>query len=245
MARSLRALGRRLHYGTWRLLHPTADYAVYYAASIARRLDRGGRHRHLGRLDDFPRRGRQPFHAMVAWGLAPHHRCIDYGCGSLRVGQHFVRALLPGRYCGLDVTDRFYRDGVAALGADLVREKAPRFAVITESVLAAESRQPPDVFLAIAVLKHVPPRELDAQLDRMLRLIGPATRGLLTFSSAPSTMRIPGKGKSWAYPEALLVAIIRAKRPDLRLAVRPAPGDVLTARGLPQKTALWIGPPSE
>ena len=241
IALRLRYLKRRLRYWRWRLAHPTAAYATYYAEATRRRLERGKHHPHLALSDDL-RRGREPFDALVAWGLEPHHRCIDYGCGSLRVGQHLVRALLPGNYCGLDVTDRFYRAGLAHLGADLIREKQPRFAVITKATLEEEGARPPDFFLAVAVVKHIPPRELDEQLDAMLHLIGPNTRALITFSEAPHTMRIAGKGKSWAYSAAALTTTIQAKRPDLRLEVRPLTSDGHQAPGaFPKKAAVWIG----
>ena len=137
----------------WRMRHPDADYAKYYADRIVARLDRGKGHPSLGRQlwkksvfekpegewseDAFARRGLEQFEKVKSLGITPASTVLDYGCGSLRIGQHFIRCLNPGRFWGLDVTDRFYNDGLALLEDGLAAEKQPHLHVIDDDTLAA------------------------------------------------------------------------------------------------------------
>jgi hypothetical protein len=42
-------------------------------------------------------------------------RCVDFGCGSLRLGQHAIRYLDRSNYWGVDLTDSFIRAGIDLL----------------------------------------------------------------------------------------------------------------------------------
>lgn len=43
------------------------------------------------------------FNVLNAFGLKPHHRVLDVGCGPLTVGLQLVAHLDPGNYVGIDV----------------------------------------------------------------------------------------------------------------------------------------------
>lgn len=42
--------------------------------------------------------GQMQLDFLVARGLAPHHRLLDLGCGTLRAGRHFIRLLEAGNF---------------------------------------------------------------------------------------------------------------------------------------------------
>lgn len=46
--------------------------------------------------------GQLQFDFLVAQGLAPHHRLLDVGCGSLRAGVLLIPYLKDGHYFGVD-----------------------------------------------------------------------------------------------------------------------------------------------
>lgn len=211
--RKLRIAVEDARWRSWQSDNPGRGFADYYAAQITDSLAAGRPHRTLGKAaysekalisgsgkisaDRFAQRGFSKFVAIRDWGLRPDERVVDYGCGSLRVGQHLIRYLDPGRYIGLDVTDAFYRDGLQMLEPGLAEAKEPYLAVIDDALLERLSRQPPDVLLSVAVAMHVPPQELDAFFARLLRLAGPATRVMLHVDVAAREQRTAPK--SWAY----------------------------------------------
>lgn len=51
---------------------------------------------------DYDATGREVFDLLIAQGLQPQHRLLDYGCGSLRVGKHIIGYLEPEHYFGLE-----------------------------------------------------------------------------------------------------------------------------------------------
>lgn len=131
---------------TWvkhRLKGRTLGHGELYAKKIGTKLRKGAAHATLGgrawdgaqgdlgkewSSESFATRGVRVFEELQRLGLRPGMRCIDYGCGSLRIGQHVMRLLEPGCYTGLDVTDEFYTYGLANIGPELVAEKRPHLA---------------------------------------------------------------------------------------------------------------------
>ncbi|MDR4494872.1 MAG: class I SAM-dependent methyltransferase [Nitrospirales bacterium] len=140
------------------------------------------------------------FKKITRLGLQPHHLCVDFGCGSLRIGQHLIGYLKSGRYIGLDITDRFIRDGLDLLDTGMLQAKDPKIHVINEPILQAVTQMKPDYIICVSVLMHVPPHELDAFFDRILRLMTSQTTLLLFFDESSSPIRT--EAKSWAYSVA-------------------------------------------
>lgn len=221
------------NFRLWRWRNEGGTFADYYAATVTRRLDSGLPHRTLGlrqytkqaaydapllTIDLFKDRGRDQVELLRRLGLEPHFRCIDYGCGSLRLGQHLISLLPPGHYCGLDVTDRFYLDGIRLIEPALLAAKQPRLAVIGDEVIAELAGNPPDFLFSYAVLKHIPPQELRTYFTRIGRLIGPQTRALIFFSEASDIRRI--SSMNWAYPGEKLRQDLLACYPTARIDIR-------------------------
>ncbi len=143
---------------------------------IAEKLRGGQRHPTLGfhpdRGDeDWWQAGRDRFQKMIkTFAIAPSDRVIDYGCGSLRLGGHFMRHLEPGHYFGLDVTADLIAMGCELIGAETVAERAPHLAVIDESALAEAETFGASFLFSEAVDYHVVPDELDFYYATLLRL---------------------------------------------------------------------------
>jgi len=131
-----------------------------YVRRWIKRMEGGARHSTLGaevRDEAATRAGAEQWlAALKALGLKPSHLCIDYGCGSLWAGEPVIRYLQPGRFIGLDVTDRFYSAGRARLGR-LLDEKSVRLRVISPRLLREMAALHPDFIYSRKVLPHVPP----------------------------------------------------------------------------------------
>jgi SAM-dependent methyltransferase len=144
---------------------------------IAQRLRGGMRHPTLGfhpdRAEtDWWQAGDARFKKMIsAFPIAPHHRVIDYGCGSLRLGGHFMRYLEPGNYFGLDVAQDLIAIGRELIGEDVVAERAPHLATIGEQSLADAEAFGASFLFSEAVDYHVVPDELDFYYTALKRLV--------------------------------------------------------------------------
>jgi hypothetical protein len=227
-ARMVGIVSSSVEFAYWRLRHPDATFADYYAGQIARHLDRGGGHPTLGKREVFPsspfapstlidvaehsRRGCEEFEILLGLGLKPEHVCIDFGCGSLRVGQHLIPYLNAGQYWGLDITDRFYRDGMDLLAAGQIEMKRPNLGVISHETLRMAALANPDFIISFSVLSHVPPAEAGLYFDRILGLMGEKTK--LVFSFRESTINFRAAGKAWARDAGSVEELIRCRRPQ-------------------------------
>lgn len=124
----------------WKLNNPSGTYAMFSVSNQASAIRRGYIHPTLGtktqRYSDFWEAGISSFsYYQDLLKISPHHKIVDYGCGSLRLGAHFIKYLNPGNYWGLDVTTDFIDMGKEAIGYDLLNEKQPRLEVIGENSL--------------------------------------------------------------------------------------------------------------
>jgi len=224
-----------LRYRLWRLRNPGGSHGDYYAARVTRRLDRGHGHSTLGlkrqgatrrptrgptsaeNLDKW-RRGSGQFAFLKSYGLDPLHKVVDYGCGSLRIGLHFMDHLAPGHYWGVDVTRRFFEDGLQQLDPHMVAEKAPRLDVISDETLAEIRAWQPDWVFSISVLMHVPPAEVEDFLRKITGLLAPGARAVIVFDRTPRNVRTATM--SWTYSEAFLCEKLRRIDPAFDVAFR-------------------------
>jgi len=72
------------------------------------------------------------FNLLTCIGLRQHHRALDIGCGSLRVGRLLIPYLNEGNYIGVEPNKWLIEDGIAnELGMDLIRIKRPAFSFRT------------------------------------------------------------------------------------------------------------------
>ncbi|MGI9415340.1 MAG: hypothetical protein ACR2PM_16820 [Hyphomicrobiales bacterium] len=244
----LSILSTEARYRLWRLGNRDGSFSDFYAWRVARKLDDGRAHRTLGtrRFDRDSVIGHVPAHDtesfaraaphriiadLLGLGLMPQHTLVDYGCGSLRVGQHLISYLDADRYWGLDVTDRFFQDGLAMIAEDTRTTKRPRCRVTSPTSLREAGMAEPDFVMSVAVLKHVPPRELDAYFDAIFSLIGQRTTLVLTFSESSTEKRLCGK--SWSYSSAHVAGLISARRPDFQ-------AEIVRAEPLPNRNGVAL-----
>lgn len=191
---------RRKHfrrYEAWQAANPDGTYGEFYALFVREGIERGEMHRTLGisSVDHAvaKKRGQSMLASLIAAGCKPHHRVVDYGCGSLWIGEPLISYLDPGGYIGFDVSDTFYAEGLTRIAADLIAERQPMLAVIDDRSLEEARRCAPDFIIAINVLHHVPPADLEGFFARLVSLAAPHTRidvtGQLGWRVAPDGPR--------------------------------------------------------
>lgn len=186
----------------------------FYTAIVTRRIADGIPHATIGNImnaeANSPQPGFDEFKKLVRMGLQTHHTVVDFGCGSLRIGQHLIRFLDPGGYWGLDVTDSFTKMGIAQLGNDLIEEKGANFRIINPEVCRQVREAQPDFLYCRAVIRHVPPEDLGDFFDTLMSTLVHKTITLVSCLAAKRTLRI--SGDSWAHSiEALAGHVKRCK----------------------------------
>jgi len=164
----------------WLAAHPGGSYGQFYAEDTRRKIDSGGAHTTLGIAsvdqDKVKARAQRVLADFKRAGCEPRHVVVDYGCGSLWVGEALMGHLDPGNYIGLDVSDVFYAEGLKRLPAEFVASRRPALHVINDAALRAVRERKPDFIASIAVMQHVPPEDLPGYLARIVSLAGPRTR---------------------------------------------------------------------
>ncbi|GAB2176199.1 SAM-dependent methyltransferase [Dongia sp. agr-C8] len=223
-----------LRYRVWQLRHPDRSHGDYYAERIARRLDRGEGHATLGLQErqrllhptrgagggnlELWQRGAGTFRFLKAYGLEPLHKVVDYGCGSLRIGMHFIDHLAPRKYWGVDVTRRFFEDGLRLLDPEMIQEKAPRLEQISARSLSEIRAWQPDFVFSVSVLMHVPPAEVDDFLRKITDLLAPGARAVILFDRTEQNAKTATM--SWTYNEAFLCEALRRINPAFQISFR-------------------------
>lgn len=117
-----------------------------------------GRHRDIvgGRWDET---GRVQMQLLLDEGLQPHHRLLDIGCGSLRLGCRAVPFLDPGHYWGTDLSGALMRKGYEAELADKSR-LSPSHLIEDADFSFPGVPDTMDYVLAFAVFTHLPMNHL-------------------------------------------------------------------------------------
>jgi SAM-dependent methyltransferase len=160
---------------------PASPYLApgFYEDALAR-----GRHRDIvgGRWDET---ARVQMAILTAEGMQPHHRLLDIGCGSLRLGHKAVAFLHQGHYWGTDASLALMRRGHERELADPARLPVAQLVQDADFTFPGI---PADIDFAIAfgVFTHLPAPMLHLALrnasDRLPHLI----RLLLTVFIAPA-----------------------------------------------------------
>ena len=198
--RSARIWSSNRRFRNWHGRNPTKKFRDFYAEIEDPRFLQGRRHPTLGSNligRTFGRSGLSGLHVLKERGLRPDDVCVDYGCGTLRVGIHLINYLKPGNYWGFDA-ENLLREGAKLIGEHLIAEKAPHLRVISPEAIAEVARQKPRLLYSRGVLIHVHPTDLAEYFSNMLSIIDVGGRGYITGKwSDGDTLQFGGK--SWAH----------------------------------------------
>ena len=109
-------------FAAWLEKNQGGSFTQFYAESVLDALSGKRRHASLGPklVEGSEDHARKRFDELVAQGIKPSDTVVDYGCGTLRLGAHFIDYLDADRYIGLDIDDRIIAAGRDQLPADLV-----------------------------------------------------------------------------------------------------------------------------
>lgn len=155
---------------------------------------------YVGPPEDYDLVAAMTFGLLTTLGMRQHHRVLDIGCGSLRVGRLLLPYLNRRGYTGLEPNGWLVAEGIRhEIGQDQVDIKQPRF-VFEEnaSVLVAEGARF-DYMVAQSIFSHCGPDLLDAWLAQAARLLDEKSVLVATFIEGAEDNDRHG----WIYPDCV------------------------------------------
>jgi hypothetical protein len=184
LTRRVKLLVYNAQFLLWKGKYPSATFKDYFLELVRSDFARGLPHPTLGRKlsrDAFGVSGQKTFPSLARrYCIAPEDTCVDYGCGTLRVGIHAIKYLNPRCYWGMDVSDFFLAQGLDLIGSDLARNRVPNLRVISPETVAEVAAAKPKLLFSVNVLLHVHPGELREYLANIVSIIGESGTGVIT-----------------------------------------------------------------
>ncbi len=102
-------------------------------------------------------------------GLSPHHRLLDYGCGILRGGLHFIPFLNSGNYVGVDISAQRLEQGQALIDSAGIDRGRYHTSLVKDCELKELGDRKFDYVWAHAVLMHMPENDIRTLLESLKR----------------------------------------------------------------------------
>lgn len=139
------------------------------------------------------------FCLLTTIGLRQHHRMLDIGCGSLRLGRLFIPYLNVGNYTGIEPNAWLVDEGVRnEVGASQIRLKRPNF-VTGENAEMLHGKGPFDYAVAQSVFSHCSLQLIRGWLCGLAPLLTPGGTLLATYLPSNSDADVAG----WVYPDCV------------------------------------------
>ena len=197
-------------FAAWLEKNQGGSFTQFYAESVLDALSGKRKHASLGPtlVEGSEDHARKRFDELVAQGIKPSDTVVDYGCGTLRLGVHFIDYLDADRYIGLDIDDRIIAAGRDHLPADLLEAKRPVLEVISPESLARAAAKRPQWIFSNGVLPHVPPEHLNAYFTNLARFVLGGATGI--FSGKARAKREKLSSKSWMHDGAHVQQAVEA-----------------------------------
>jgi SAM-dependent methyltransferase len=155
--------------------NPDATFSKIEWEKIARQIAKGEAHETLGGVlkngSPWAKAGASKFKKFKSiLEIARTDRVLDYGCGTLRIGVHFIKYLKPKCFMGLDPIPELIEHGKCLLGTKLLAAKAPVLARIDELGLAAAEQFSADAVISSDVAFHIHPDEAPDYFRKLSRV---------------------------------------------------------------------------
>ena len=191
-------------FATWKQKNPDRKFSQYSATRIVSALKKGRPHTTLGPKlttnKDWWQDGVAHYKLILSKvdTFDESKKICDYGCGSLRVGAHFIKRQNAGCFFGLDVAEYFFEEGVRMMGDEIVAKKKPVLKLIDKGLdetIAASV----DAVFSFNVACHIHPDEQDDYNANLKSICHkPGSRLLLHTMNYHTPVRFQRSG--WAYP---------------------------------------------
>lgn len=139
------------------------------------------------------------FNLLTCIGLRQHHRVLDIGCGSLRVGRLLIPYLNERNYIGVEPNKWLVHDGIQnEIGQDLLRIKSPVFS-FNDSLAAFTQPLDLDYCVAQSIFSHCGQDLIRTWLSQVALHLNEKGALLATFIRGEHDFT----GSGWVYPDCV------------------------------------------
>lgn len=136
------------------------------------------------------------FNLLTCLGLRQHHRVLDIGCGSLRVGRLLIPYLNSENYVGIEPNRWLVEDGFTnEIGWDILKIKKPRFSY-RDCMDDFNEPLALDFAVAQSIFSHCGKDLIESWLDQLTRHL--KDDGVLLATFLIDSVDFEGNG--WVYP---------------------------------------------
>jgi SAM-dependent methyltransferase len=198
----------------WQRKNPSKSFKDFFAETTEKKLRKGQAHASLGPNllgnNVYGISGRDYFERLLSYGLKPEDTCVDYGCGTLRLGIHVIDYLGAGAYWGLDISDFLLDEGRKLIGEDRWEAKKPNLRVISAQSVAEVAAAKPSMLFSSKVLIHVHPDGLAEYVGNIMAIIGSTGKAIVTGKWTENDT-VKYSSQSWLHRLANLENLVKAR----------------------------------
>ena len=162
------------------------------------RLNRGGPGLDGGLYD--AKRGIYHVEFLKRYGLRPHHKVLDFGCGYGRTAIPLLKYLEPGNYIGVELSAQRARQAEEFVRHEKLEDRAPKFIVSGDNAMPYLQDASIDFIWAQSVATHMPLSEIRRTLAAAHRVLKPEGAFLFDYSASDDAVASQSNVKDFHYP---------------------------------------------
>lgn len=146
------------------------DYLQAYREHTDYRVDKDPEDAIGGLWDEI---GALQYQFLLAQGLQPAHRLLDYGCGTLRGGRFFIEYLEPGKYVGVDISRNVVAKAQELIRNENLADKKPELIWNENASLdfSEVGYKKYDLIIAQSVFTHLLPEHIKTCIGNVKRVM--------------------------------------------------------------------------
>jgi len=151
---------------------------------------------YVGPPQDYDLISAMTFNLLTTLGLRQHHKLLDIGCGSLRLGRLFIPYLNSGNYTGVEPNGWLIDGGIKnEIGNDLINLKKPNL-LVGDSISDLDLEMKFDFAFAQSIYSHCGMDLIDKWLEEVGSHSHEGSAFLATFVRGEKDF----EGNGWVYP---------------------------------------------
>lgn len=136
---------------------------------------------------------------LIRHGLRKESDLLDYGCGALAAGLHFISYLDANKYCGADISSKVLQEGMRRVKDYGLETKQPSLVHIPSGQLDNLKDRKFDIIWAQSVLTHMPPEAIEYLFSNIRDLLKKDGKFMANFKCASGNRTKHVNFRDWQY----------------------------------------------